>query len=526
MQPEATRGPGLRDMFAVALVAALPLLLRAQIPPVYWWDEARIALNALEMMTTANPLVVTFNGEADLWNTKPPLAVWLSALSMRAFGVNELALRLPALLAAMATVLAVFLFTHRVSQSRATAWLAALALLGTGGYVEVHVARTADFDSLLVLFVTLATFSLLFAIERLDRARDASKYLYAAAAFTAAAMFTKSIAGLLMIPGYALYLAWSGRTRALATCRAAWVAGAGVAASILLFLVAREMAEPGFAQAAWATDASRFITSGEGHVRPWYQYLMTLPWPWQQLSLQPMSEIPYVRSAFPWLWLVPLALLPLATLTAPLASRSLASRASLYLLCCLLTFVAVISAAVSKLPWYLAPAYPLIAVLAALGVNQVRLHLGADRARLPRMAGMAALPAGIALGVACVAMNLWKTEKEIGTIQQSVEQRLPDFLRSEGFKLPPSAPLRIVREFAFRTPAVRDGRIVGTEIYDGPVEFYARLLRRQGRDAVVVGPGYDRQAGEVMIGCDAATGTNSRGLHVLAAKGSCIALGE
>ena len=253
---------------------------------------------------------------------------------------------------------------------------------------------------------------------------------------------------------------------------------------------------------------------------------MTLPWPWQQLLPQPMSEIPYVRSAFPWLWLVPLALLPLATLTAPLASRSLASRASLYLLCCLLTFVAVISAAVSKLPWYLAPAYPLIAVLAALGVNQVRLNFGADGARLPRMAGLAALPAGIALGVACVAMNLWKTEKEIGTIRQSVEQRLPDFLRSEASKLPPSAPLRIVREFAFRTPAVRDGRIVGTEIYDGPVEFYARLLRRQGRDAVVVGPGYVRQAGEVMIGCDAATGTNSRGLHVLAAKGSCIALGE
>lgn len=160
MHADAPRALAWRDFLAVTLVAAIPLLLRVQVPPVYWWDEARVALNALEMMTTANPLVVTYNGEADLWNTKPPLAIWLSALSMRLFGVHELALRLPALLAAMATVLAVFAFTHRVSSSRAIAWVAAMFLLGTGGYVEVHVARTADFDALLIMFVTLATFSL------------------------------------------------------------------------------------------------------------------------------------------------------------------------------------------------------------------------------------------------------------------------------------------------------------------------------------------------------------------------------
>lgn len=79
------------------------------------------------------------------------------------------------------------------------------------------------------------------------------------------------------------------------------------------------------------------------------------------------------------------------------------------------------------------------------------------------------MPARLALGVLCVAMNLWKTEKEIDTIHQSVEQRLPDFLRSKVPELPVSARLKVVREFTFRTPAVRDGKIVGTEIYDGPV---------------------------------------------------------
>jgi hypothetical protein len=40
-----------------------------------------------------------------------------------------------------------------------------LALLGIGGYVGVHVTRSADYDSLLVLFTTLTTFSLFFAFE-------------------------------------------------------------------------------------------------------------------------------------------------------------------------------------------------------------------------------------------------------------------------------------------------------------------------------------------------------------------------
>lgn len=521
MQPDATRPLGVRDIAALLLVAALPLLLWVQAPPVYWWDEARFALNALEMMTTANPLVVTFNGQADLWNTKPPLAIWLSALSMRAFGINELALRLPAVLAAMATVVAVFLFTHRVSHSRAIAWLAALILLGTGGFVEVHVARTADFDSLLLLFVTLASFSLFFAIDRVDRADGASNHFYMAAAFLAAAIFTKSIAGLLMVPGYALYAVCSGKVRALVSTRALWLAAAGVAASVLLFMVAREMAEPGFAQAAWARDTARFSTTAEGHDRVWYHYLTTLPWPWQHQLLMPMSEIPYVRSGFPWIWLVLLALLPLANLRAPLASRSLASRAAIYLLCCLLAFLIVISAAVSKLPWYVAPAYPLIAVLAALGVHQARLLFG-ENSRV----GQAALVAAMLLGVFGVGCNLWKTEKEIASIPRSVEQRLPDFLRHDVAALARAGPLRIVREFTFRTPAVRDGRILGTEIYDGPVEFYTRLLRRRGRDARVVGVGYARQPGEVIVGCGAAVRMHYRDLRVIAAKGKCFALGE
>ena len=144
----------------VAAIASLILFFNVAVPPVAMTDEARVALNALEMMSSSNPLVVTYAGDPDLWNPKPPLGVWLSALSMKLFGVNEFALRFPHVLAAVATVVAVFAFTRRVSKSSGAGVVGAAALLGTTGYVETHVARTADYDSLLVLFLTLTSFQL------------------------------------------------------------------------------------------------------------------------------------------------------------------------------------------------------------------------------------------------------------------------------------------------------------------------------------------------------------------------------
>src|SRR3982751_6695130 len=109
------------DLIAIVALASLILFYRVGTPAVYWWDEARIAINSLEMMRHPG-LIVTFHGAPDLWNTKPPLSTWLSALSMALFGVNEWALRLPSVLAAIGTIVAVFAFTRRIAD-RLTAYL-------------------------------------------------------------------------------------------------------------------------------------------------------------------------------------------------------------------------------------------------------------------------------------------------------------------------------------------------------------------------------------------------------------------
>src|SRR6185295_17365300 len=111
-------------LFFVALLAAAVIFYRLGQHPVYWWDEARVALNSLEMLNHPG-LVVRYDGAPELWNTKPPLAIWLNALSLTLFGVNEWALRLPAALAGIGTVLAVYNFTNRLS-GKFTGLLAAL----------------------------------------------------------------------------------------------------------------------------------------------------------------------------------------------------------------------------------------------------------------------------------------------------------------------------------------------------------------------------------------------------------------
>jgi 4-amino-4-deoxy-L-arabinose transferase-like glycosyltransferase len=514
--------PRWSEIAAVAAIAALPLFFRVHIPPVYSWDEARVAINALEMMHTAHPFIVTFHGEADLWNPKPPLAIWLTALSMRLFGVSELALRLPAVLAAVGTVLAVYLFTRRVSASRPTSLLAVLILLGTGGYYQIHVARTADYDSLLVLFTTLATFRFFFATEGLEAADHKRKDLYAAAAFITGGLYTKGVAGLLMMPGYLLYVVCSGKLRALVRRRALWISAACVLSSALLFLVARELSQPGFAQAMWQLDvAGRFGTPSTGRAAGGLYYLSGLLWPWPLFWLSPPSGISTALSAFPWSWL-----LPLAALFGISSSRPLMAHASGYLLCCLIGFLAVISAAEVRAPWYVAPAYPVIAALAAFGLDELGRRLRDRRSELLRFAGIATLPAAIALGVASVAANLAKTERGLTGAHYSAGRQLHYFLRSFASEHPPFPRVRIVRVMNVETPAVVDGKIVGTERYDGPIEFYVRELRRRIPDVQVVGSGYVARPDDVIIGCGKAVRAAYPTLAVLKEEGLCFALGN
>lgn len=131
--------------FHLAGTWALPLIDR---------DEPRFAEAAREMRQRGDYILPSFNGEPRY--DKPPLIYWCLAASFAAFGENEMAARLPSALAAALTSLALFCWAGSVADRR-TAWAAAL-VFATCLQTLVH-GKAAVADMVMVLCFTLATWA-------------------------------------------------------------------------------------------------------------------------------------------------------------------------------------------------------------------------------------------------------------------------------------------------------------------------------------------------------------------------------
>ena len=115
---------------AVLVLAVFNLTFRLGSEGLTEWDESLYVTTALEIVDSHDWVGTTFRGTLDYSNSKPPLNVWLVALSTRAFGVSLVALRLPSTIAALLTVLVLLLWTwHRFNP--VTGVLS--ALVGAGG---------------------------------------------------------------------------------------------------------------------------------------------------------------------------------------------------------------------------------------------------------------------------------------------------------------------------------------------------------------------------------------------------------
>ncbi len=140
------------------LALLLPLVLTAVVyistagnRGVIDYDEGHHAQVALHMVRSGDWVTPYVNGVRFL--EKPPLMFWLTAASLRMFGINEFALRLPTALGVIALVWVVALMARRVAGGQA----ALVAGLGTSFCVGTYLfTRETLHDIWLVLFITLA----------------------------------------------------------------------------------------------------------------------------------------------------------------------------------------------------------------------------------------------------------------------------------------------------------------------------------------------------------------------------------
>ncbi|HLX36409.1 MAG TPA: glycosyltransferase family 39 protein, partial [Candidatus Binataceae bacterium] len=157
-----TSGVGARRP-AFEIVAALGVFIIAALNFFFhlgtygFWepDEARYGEIAREMLELRDYVVPHLNYVA--YVEKPPLLYWLTTLSYRVLGINELAARMIPAFAALIGVLATFIFTMRTMGRRRA--IVATAILGTAPLYAV-MAQVLTTDLLLTALTTIALFAL------------------------------------------------------------------------------------------------------------------------------------------------------------------------------------------------------------------------------------------------------------------------------------------------------------------------------------------------------------------------------
>ena len=135
----------------LAAIVLLPLLGHNRLTD---WDEG-IYAGISRAMLSGSWLVPHWNTQP--WLEKPPLELWLTALSFKLFGVSEFTARLTSALSGIALIGLIHGWLT-LRRNQLTAWLSTLFLLATFGFL--HAARVGEMDVLLSLGCTLALIGL------------------------------------------------------------------------------------------------------------------------------------------------------------------------------------------------------------------------------------------------------------------------------------------------------------------------------------------------------------------------------
>ncbi len=278
---------------------------------------------------------------------KPALYFAAQAVSLRLFGMNELAVRLPGILFALFGCATTALLARRMFGEEVV-WYAALASLTL--MLPVILAQSPGHDVALVPFINLLMLAF-WEQQAATTARSRWLWLAVMSAATALAILTKGLIGLaVVVPGIVAYLALtrSLSIRLITRCALVMLVGAAMASP---WFIAMERASPGYLFYYFIQrHLLGFVTEGQEHGdSSWYYYLG-----------------PVFGGAMPWL-VFALA----AVLQSWRDDRRTRSPATLLLVAWFLGGFAFLCIAGSKLLTYSLPLFPPVAILAGVGFQRL-----------------------------------------------------------------------------------------------------------------------------------------------------------
>ncbi len=360
-------------------------------------DEGLNAEAAREMLESGDWVVPTFNFKPR--TSKPALLYWLQALAYQQFGVNEFSARLPSVLAGAIAVLLTYELGRRMF-SRGTGLLAGVIAIST---VQVSMLAHAATPDALLLAALMFTFWLFWT----GAENGGRRWTWSIGIGCGLAVLAKGPVGVVM-PAIVIGYYFVARRQARRLLDVRLLAGLGLTLLIAGPWYALVGAETRgrFLRAFWETEnVGRFLAPMEGHSGSVIYYPLTV-----LIGLAPWSVV-----------ILPVLYDALRSVTPrPESSRGAlrsdpledSGRGDTGAVCFLISwaaaYVGFFSLAQTKLPSYILPAYPPLALLTARFL--VRWQGGAvvvPRWMVPAgLASLAVIGVGLA-GVMCVIGGLF-----------------------------------------------------------------------------------------------------------------------
>lgn len=309
-------------------------------PSLWDMDEGVNAECTREMMESGTWVIPTFNW--DLRTAKPILLYWIQRPFFAAFGPTEIAARLPAALLGLLSVLLVYELGRRMFDP-ATGLLSGIAIASAVQFCILSHAATPDAP--LIFFSTATFLGVWFLHENGGR-----NWLVWPAIPCALAVLTKGPIGL-ALPGLTvlLYLAWNRELYRALDRRLIWGGLLWAAVALPWYIVVTAETHGEYLKKFLGHEnMNRFANPQEGHRGPVFFYVIC------------------VFALFaPWCCMLPGAIWYGVRNSRKTDEPTNEARANRFLLCWAGSYIAFFSLAATKLPNYIAPAYPALAILMA-----------------------------------------------------------------------------------------------------------------------------------------------------------------
>jgi 4-amino-4-deoxy-L-arabinose transferase-like glycosyltransferase len=343
--------------YALLVAAAAGLfLINLGVPSLWDIDEGHNAEAAREMLISGNWVVPTFNFQ--LRPDKPALLYWLQIGAYHLLGVNEQAARLPSALAALAAILVTYELGRRMFTA-ATGLLAGLILAST-----VLFSAAAHFANPDALLCCLSTLTL--AVFWIGYAGQHRSWFMPAGIVSGLAVLAKGPVGLILPAAVAgVFLLWERQLRQLWNRRLIL----GVVAFLIVVLpwyawVGVQTRSEFLLEFLLKHNLGRFRATMENHHGPILYYVA-----WLIVGFTPWSIF-----LGPALWYSRVRRPARAALVAEAAGDPVRRSAYRFLLCWIAVYFIFFSASATKLPNYILPLYPAVAILSACFLERWRLR--------------------------------------------------------------------------------------------------------------------------------------------------------